>query len=435
MGKATVLKDMVNTLDLNPLCADGEISDFYVDTAEARGADAAARVEYILRTGVTVNQKFLFAGHTGSGKSTELFKLAERIKDKYLVVYFSIADYVNFIDVSCPDLLLSMLKSLVDAVESNGIEVDQKCVEDIIAYWKEESVITNTEEEKVQIDAEVGLGISIYKIVSSKIRALFQQSNTIKTETTSRVDKTMPQFLSLVNTFIDSIKKNLNGKDLLIIVDDLDKLGEVEAYDIFKDHSVILTSIEANIIYTFPVYMHYNKDYRYISMNFDESIILSMIMVDQQNGKPFKEGRSTLEQIVLKRAEEKLFEKDCIKFAIEKSGGSIRNMLRILRSAAVIAGMRCEKSSSEDEPSIITKKDLENAYREHKNSLKRTITKKHVELLREIHQTKTTINAEDNDLVMDMFKTFAIIEYNCDRWCDLNPAVLDYLIELKEIKE
>lgn len=435
MGKAYDLKSMVNTLDLNPLCIDGDISDFYVDATDARGADATRRMEYILRNGGASNKKFLFAGHTGSGKSTELFKLAEQVKDKYMVIYFSIAEYVNFIDVSCSDLVLSMLKTLVDVVEKNGINVDRSCMDDIIAYWNDETIITNTEEEKIQMSAEVSAGASIYKIISAKIKAIFQQSNTIKTQTTSRIDKTMPQFLALINRFINGIKATLQDKDLLIIVDDLDKLGEKEASDIFKDHSVFLTSIETNIIYTFPVFMHYNKDYRYISMNFDESVILSMIMIDKRDGNPHNIGRDTLEKIVLKRANEALFESGCIKFAVEKSGGSIRNMLRMLRLAAVSAGIRCEKEGYDGESSLVTMNDIRDAYIEIKNSMKRVILEKYVNLLKEIHQSKDTVKATDTDMIMYLFRVFAIIEYNCERWCDLNPAVLDYLKEIREIEE
>ena len=182
--------------------------------------------------------------------------------------------------------------------------------------------------------------------------------------------------------------------------------------------------------------MHYNPDYRYISMNFDESFILSIIMTKTIDGEIFPKGIETLTEIVQKRADLSLFENHCVNFAIEKSGGSIRNTLILLRSAAAQSFIRYSKSGNYDTSSMtINMDDLNTAYRDYKNSLKRTINKKYLPVLKEVYKNKTTVNVEDNNLVMDLFKTFAIIEYNCDRWCDLNPAVLDYLREIKEIEE
>lgn len=436
MSKATTVKELINSLDMNPLSNldNTNLRDFYVDTAPARGDDTIARVEYILKNGGRRNKKFLFAGHTGSGKSTELFKLTERIKDDYLVVCFSVADYVTFMDVSCVDVILSMLKSLVDVIEKKGLEYDEECLDKINNFWKENIKVTSKEEEDYLLEAEAGAKASLCKILSIKIKALFKQSNTIKKESVTIIEKTLSDFIELINKFILSIKEKLGDKELLIIVDDLDKLGEEEAYDVFKNHAIMLTSIEANVIYTFPVYMHYNKDYRYISMNFDESVILSIIMVHEANGQPFRLGYDTLEQIVLKRADRSLFEDGCINDAIIKSGGSIRSMLQLLRSASINAGLRYNSEHCDDDCQIVTKGDFDKAYREHKNSMKRAITQKYMSLLREVYKTKNTVTETEDDLVMDMFKTFSIIEYNCDRWCDLNPAVLDYLVEIKEIE-
>ena len=437
MGKAKKLEDLINTLDLNPICDNSSSkADYYVDTSAARGSDASAYIEYLLSVSKIVNKKFLFAGHSGSGKSTELFKLSERIKDKYFVVYFSISEYVNFVDVSCPDLVVSMLKTLIDTVEKCGMDIDPACIDNIVTYWNTEATMVNTDESVCETSSELGVGGSVFNLISSKIKALFQQSNTIKTETTTRIDKSMHTFLKLINQFIEEIKLKIDGKELLIIVDDLDKLNEKEAFDIFKDHSIVLTGINANIIYTFPVFMHYYSDYNYIQMNFHESIILSMIMVNNRDGSEYSLGREVLEQIVLKRADKTLFADGCIKFAILKSGGSIRNMLKILRVAAVNAGLRCEKAllkGNDNEPRIVTQEDLDIAYRDFKNSIRRFTKFEHLEVLKKVYSTKDTFGVGTPSIIMDLFRTFLIIEYNGERWCDLNPAILDYLIEIKEI--
>lgn len=434
MGKANAFKDMVNTLVTTPLCEEDDVGDFYVDTTEARGADATARLEYLLSTSRAHNQKFLFTGHSGSGKSTELYKLSEKVKNDYMVVYFSIAEYINYIDVNIVDIIFSMLKNLVDTIETSGVSIDDNILSDIISYWKNEEIITETEIDDYKAEAEAAVGLSFCKIISMKIKGIFQQSNSVKKEIISHIDKTTPQFLKLINNFIRSIERELCKKKLLIIVDDLDKLGEKEAYNIFKDHCKMLTSIETNVIYTFPVFMHYNPDYRYISMNFDDSVILSTIMVKKADDSIFDIGVNTLHEIVAKRVDESMFEKGCIDFAIEKSGGSIRAMLNLLRSAVIGAGLKNKASDDNSHGEIVCMNNLYDAYRDYKNEVRRMIRKEYIPLLKSIHLTKDTINAENNKLVMELFNAIAVIEYNCDRWCDLNPAVLDYLIEIHEIE-
>ena len=196
---------------------------------------------------------------------------------------------------------------------------------------------------------------------------------------------------------------------------------------------MFLTSIEANIIYTFPVFMHYNPNYRYITLNFNESVILSIIMTTKIDGEDFEIGIRTLEEIVKKRENENLFEDGVIQFAIKKSGGSIRIVLNLLRSASINAGMRYEMDAEKSE--LVTKTDIEFAYREYKNAMQRSINRKHLPILKEIYKNKRPISDEDNMIVMELFKTFAVIEYNCDRWCDLNPAIKDYLIDVGELEK
>ena len=50
MKKAKTIKDLVNSLDPNPISTDENMDSFYVDTSVARGTDSTARIEYVLKT-------------------------------------------------------------------------------------------------------------------------------------------------------------------------------------------------------------------------------------------------------------------------------------------------------------------------------------------------------------------------------------------------
>jgi len=434
MKKAETIKDLVNSLDPNPISTDENMEHFFVDTSEARGADAIAKIEYLLKNGESKNKKFLFAGHAGSGKSTELFKMTERLKEQYTVIYLSISDYVSFLDMSTVDVIYAIFKKMVEKCQELGIKVREELIKNILSYWQEEAIISQTTEEELSLEGEMEVGASLFHIISSRIKSFFQQSYKVKCEKVEKAEKSLPQFISFVNIFLKDFKDSIENKEILIIVDDLDKMAEKEACDIFKEHTMFLTSINANIIYTFPVFMHYNPNYRYIMMNFDESVILSIIMINQKNGIEYDKGIETLETIVKKRANENLFESDVILFAIRKSGGSIRNVLNLLRTASINAGMRYESCLEPPQKKLVTMADVGIAYRDYKNAMQRLINRKHLAVLKDIYKCKRPISDEDNSIIMELFKTFAVIEYNCDRWCDLNPAVKDYLVEVGELE-
>ena len=46
MKKADTIKDLVNSLDPNPISTDENMENFYVNTSTARGTDATAKIEY-----------------------------------------------------------------------------------------------------------------------------------------------------------------------------------------------------------------------------------------------------------------------------------------------------------------------------------------------------------------------------------------------------
>jgi hypothetical protein len=67
--------------------------------------------------------KVLFTGHRGSGKSTELNKLATMLEDKFFIVRFSILRTLNPQDMTYVDLLLALATSLFkQATDANVLK-------------------------------------------------------------------------------------------------------------------------------------------------------------------------------------------------------------------------------------------------------------------------------------------------------------------------
>lgn len=439
MKKATKIEDMINTFDIRPLDTPSNIDEFYVDVSEARGEDTAAKLELILNQSNRNYNKFLFGGHYGCGKSTELNRLAKKLDGEYFIIMYSIGEYADYVGVSFVDIVFSILKNISEAASKSNIEIESNILEDIRNYWESERVFSSTQEDDLNTSSEMSAGGSFLNILSAKLKLYLQSSSTVKDEVVRRVNPSITSLVGMVNNFLDDFQKKMVDKKLLLIIDDLDKVSLQKANEIFIDNSKNISSLHITAIYTFPIYLYYSADFRCIQGDFEAPFLLSMIKVKLKNGQDYEKGIKSLENIIYKRAEKQLFERDVVSFVIKKSGGCIRTVFRLLREAALKAEMvymaqeRITGNEIDDSRKRISMSDVAYAYRSYKSDMERVINKNCFELLSDIYRTKQPVIDGDNTMVMDLLKTQAVIEYNGERWCDLNPAVEDYLIDINVI--
>lgn len=434
MSKARNVTEMINSFNSNPLKGE-DISDFYVDTVDARDCNPSAKLRLLLKNNPTDNRKILFIGHSGSGKSTELNKVALALENEYIVSQFTIDSFVDFSSLSYIDVLFVILEVLIRTIKSCEYDVDEKILEKIHNYWNDECVSTMISEDEAKLSAESKIKMGILDCLSVKINAFLQSGYKTREETKRKVEPSIPQLVEYMNSLIASIKEKVGNKRLLMIIDNLDKLDLQTTTDLFVDHSRLMTSLNMNIIYTFPIFMFYSQKFMYISPYFDDYFLLSMIKVRRPDGMDNEIGQKTMREIVKKRAREELFDKGVLDFAIEKSGGSIRTLMNLVRGAALEAEARYETLSIEDEKSKkILFEDIRHVYSSYRSSMERIIRKEHLESLKEIYCNNNPI-IDNDDIVRDLLMTLAIIEYNGKRWYALNPAIEDYLLEIGELKK
>ena len=75
-------------------------------------------------------------------------------------------------------------------------------------------------------------------------------------------------------------------------------------------------------------------------------------------------------------------------------------------------------------------------YYDFKSRRERIIKKTHLPILIDIYKDKTKKPfGDDQDLLMQLLHSMCVIEYNGKRWCDLHPAIKDYLDEKGVLNE
>lgn len=423
MKKATELKNLLRVF--KPLPLEGEaFESFHVDTNKARGDNYAFRLSTYLNANSDDPQKILFMGHRGSGKSTELWQVKKNLGTDYWIVTFSIKDEIDVTDLNYIDLVFTILNKLTSEAIKDGIKIDESVVDNLFNYWNNESFIEIIKTEKAQAEASLEAKISFLTRISASVKGILSTGKETKQVVRQYIEPKLSQLITAINDLIFVITDALRqqGKVPILIIEDLDKLDIPVAEDLFLNHRNILTDLNIHIIYTFPIFLHYSDKFNEIKDSFNHSELLSMIKVKNKDGSKNEDGIDTIRQIVGKRAELSLFDREALTFIIEKSGGTLRNVFEMIHRAALTVLGGGTGST------IIDMDAAKKAYGELKSDFERCIAHKHLQTLKDLHGDRTKKPLSDANL-MELLNCMAVIEYNGERWCDLHPAVEDILRE------
>jgi len=371
-----------NNFDYRPLKGES-LRKFYVD-------DFTRDTVKSIKTTVKITERFrkiLVIGHTGCDKSTILNKVAEELQDDYHIVIFSVADELNLMDIETIDILTTIYMQLIASVERKGLNRLLKGFEELVASVK------NT----FRLDE---VGVELLKAISFKIKVESESREMIRKEFKNRLqtlqkniseacgmiseqtahlklteqsfenlrNETIPIPQNVLQTlqplqnktyreeeaFGQAIEQHVGDKqqterykglivkhartekDVLIIIDDLDKLKNEFAQKVFFDETRLLTMIDAKVIFTFPLANYYSPSFNHISDKFeDEFIQLVNLYTIEDKYQP--SSLEMLKKLVLKRIEQQYISDEAMKYLIDHSGGLLRDLIKFMQDACKLA--------------------------------------------------------------------------------------------------
>lgn len=406
----------------------------YVDLSEVRGEDI--RVISTIRRSIERSDDnactYLISGHRGSGKTTELFRLKQRLEqDQYFCVYFDVGDALDLADISYIDIFLAMIDATSQSLQKNNINIDNDAMTEVHNWVTQETHVESTVEKQVDGKASAGLeaniGIpSILKLfggLTGDIKHSQSQRHTIR----ENIEKKASDFIRKINQFLISVRiaiQNKGYKDIVIIVDGLEKIqyrtftlsnSQSDSHtQLFVQHAEQLLSLQSHVVYTTPISLFFISN---LQNDYENVYILPMVRLNYA-------GKSTLKELVQKRVdiETVFFDSTLVDILIKRSGGVVRDLMRLIR-------LSCDTDETQ-----VSAKEVKYAVSRLTREYDRLLKPSDIPVLERVHRTEL-VNPDDertNQLLLNR----VILEYeNGKRSAKLHPACLEIEWVMNEINK
>lgn len=400
--------DLTGALNLfnpkRPLLTQEELDNYFVE----RPRGSLSEMETYLR-GVEEEVKILFTGHRGSGKSTELSKLATLLKDQFFIVNFSIAQSLNLYDLNYVDVILAMALKLLQQAHRHKVKINKLLLEDVFDWFTNEV----TKEMVIEIPKQASLSANI-NLLAVKIEGKFGGETLSRTIMRERVEPRLSELMEKINLTISEIER-MTGKSVLIIVEDIDKTDLDNARHLFFEHGISLSKIKSRVIYTFPIALRYSNDFPQIARNFNMHFVLPNVKILDKQARRDEIGYQTLKDVILKRIEENLISKEALNEVIQLSGGLMVELVRLIHGAANYA--LSEKKTA------IDIEDIRRMANEIRNDYRALLREEHYKILNQVKNDKEK-RIVNEEIVQELLHNLSLLEYRNDEiWGDVHPIV------------
>ena len=256
----------------------GNPSDYkyYVDFTSVRGGKIIRRLERTILNRSQLNQSTcqLFTGHIGCGKSTELRRLQAELEEQgFYVVYFESTEDLDMANVDISDILLAIARQISINLEAINIRLEPNRFQQLLkGAWD----LLNSEVTGLRVQApelqiagtgmkapkDIGLSIENGEYSLSfgigELTSTARNSEGIRSLLRQHLEPRVNTILEVINTELLSAAKQYLQKDLVVIVDNLDRVDNRQKEGstrtlpeyLFVDRGDQLRQLDCHVIYT-----------------------------------------------------------------------------------------------------------------------------------------------------------------------------------------
>lgn len=415
--------------------------NFYTDIDKVRSSGIPKYVEIKNAIRREKNVKILFAGHTGSGKSTELNRLVSDISNDYEVVKFSVKETNDPFTLQYEDLLISSINKVLEFLNNKDefeyAKLDTKILEEFNNWFysteKIKEVVSSSEAvTEVGVNAKAGF-LSVFNIFS-KLSLKLKLSGKEKVTYKQDLQKNFSQLLNISKNLLSNIEEILD-KEIILIIEDLDKIDTQKAKEIFIENNIIISEIPLTTIYTVPIFLMHSTEMSSLSGSVYRNILLPMIKTRTKESyeKPYEEGINKIKELVSRRMDINLFQKEeDLIYLIAKTGGVLRDLFQIIVSASESAVYNERKTIIHEDIRYYLDTVKSSYYRALSGSFQRNISPEDIiNKLKDLHEKNIIKPIVIDQVILEALRLQVLIEYNGDGWYGLHPLVIEHIQDLK----
>lgn len=322
MRSATTLEEALNTLDTDAISAE-DLGAFYVERPRLKTAQLVNELRL-----TKAPRKFLFIGHRGGGKSTELNRVADELYGTFNVIKIPVYSVFQSGELTHEELIFAIYSRVAGkAVEQGWIgqgilprlkDTFLAGVADNVQLW-----LFGPPDGTVSVDRSLALKLGGWGVE-------LEQKIALDRNVRDNLKGKAGEFLGLIDRFLEHVE-SATQRRVLLIVEDLDKFDIASTEALFFVHAQTLLRPKASIIYTFPVSMRFSDRFPIVEQSF-RAYFLPNIATRHRDGTPDADGRALLRRIITNRADESLFAPGVLDYLVEH-GGVIRDLIKLTQNA------------------------------------------------------------------------------------------------------
>ncbi len=373
----------------------------------------------------------LFSGFRGTGKSTELRRLRDRlVKDGDLVVYVDLEEAVNLsvpLDVS--DFLLTLAGTVGDALVRDGLLPEDPKGE---SYWARITrwLGTTVKLEGIALD---GPGFSL--------KSSLKEDPSFKSELQEHLKGHLGALVSDVREFLSECVAALRARhrqvgEIVVLLDSLEHLRGTSANapqvaasieNLFVAHADKLRFSGMHLVYTVPPWLSVVAQGG--AGTFDAAELLPCVKVRDREGGRDEEGMRFLRKVLDKRGDVSwLLDEGSIDRLILASGGYLRDLFRMVQRVLILVA---EAQRLPADPALVDRAiaDLQASYL--------PIADEDAVRLARVAETRELRFADARQEIEVLSRFLDTHLVHCYRngscWYDVHPLVRDRVIELAAI--
>jgi len=408
-----------SNLELFPLMQEKEMAQFRVDY----GSDLIADLIQLVEDSPNGDGKIVFTGHRGCGKSSLLAEFSKQIKDNYFVVLFSIADSIEMSAVNHINILFAIALNLMSEAEVRKVEIPKTTKEQIYGWFA-----THTRTVETELGGGLELGLDLLKFIKTQLKA----DAKVREEITQEFERKISDLVARINE-IAALIQTATKKEIIVIIDDIDKLDLGRVKDIYEDNIKALLQPNFRIIYTVPIaVLRETFLATIITTETNDQIVVMPVLKVFEKGKnrlpdahPRIEVKNLLCEILQKRIPNDLIEKTTVEKLVVQSGGVLRELIRIANECCRICLRLIRRKPGEKV--VIDDSILEQAINKIRNDYSIRLGKVDFEVLQSIYENFMPDDPKQLEF-LDLLHGLYVLEYrNDETWYDVHPIIVETL--------